>query len=163
MIIISKATNDVVSTLQYIDYICFYEEETEEYNDQLFNYLMVYGSTYVAIDTDCDKIVGYITTIIKKNDEIDPEVMSLLKNVIVGSITELSSIAIIPEYRGKKISRMLLDTIDNGKPIYLHVKKSNEIAQKVYEKNNWMHCEIVVDYYGPNKDGLLMCKNFDKI
>lgn len=163
MIIISKATDDDVSILQYIDYICFYEKETEEYNDKLFNYLMINGLTYVAYDTDSNKIVGYITTIIKKNNEFYPEVVSLLKNVIVDSIIELSSIAVLPEYRGKKISRMLLDTIDNGELMYLHVKKSNEIAQKVYEKNNWTHCEIVVDCYGAGKDGLLMCKNFDKI
>lgn len=163
MIIISKATDDDTSTLQYIDYICFYEQEEKTFDNDLFNYKMVYGSTYVAIDTDFDKIVGYITTMIKKKNEFYPEVASLLKNVIVDTITELSSIAILPEYRGKKISSMLLDTIDNSKPMYLHVKKSNEIAQKVYEKNNWIHYEIVVDYYGVGNDGLLMYKNLNKI
>ena len=158
MITISKATDDIISTLQYIDFVCF--DEKEQYTKEVFEHVMKIGSTYIVTDTEFDQIIGYITTIKINKDEITQETKLLLNVTTCELFVELFSIAILPEYRGKHISHMLLDVVDNGSPIYLHVKKSNKIAQKLYEKNNWTHCGIIENHYGPGKDGLVMCKNF---
>ena len=160
MIIISKATIDMAITMEYIDSVCFCKQI--QYDSETFGYLINEGSSYVAIDTDCNKIVGYVVTTVINIDECPLELNSVIDIINIETITELSSIAILPEYRNKKISHMLLEAIDKHLPMYLHVKNTNKIAQKLYEKNNWIYCANITDYYGKGEDALLMCKNVNK-
>lgn len=159
MIIISKAEDIDRSILHYIDYICFADDKN--YNYEFFEELLNLGTTYVAIDTEFDKIVGYaIFTIKNKTDIICPTVKPLFKKYDLKYIIELSSIGILPEYRGKKISYMLLNSFEQNVPMCLHVKKTNVIAQKTYEKNGWKFSSFLIkNYYGNGEDGLLMYKN----
>jgi len=158
MIIISKFTDEELPVLQYIDHICF--SKKEQYDVATINYLTEYGSTYVAIDTDFDKIVGYITTIIHDSNNISSNIKLLLDTHKFKLVTEVFSIAVLPEYQRKNISQMLLDAANCNLPMYLYVKKSNENAQKAYEKNNWTCYGTIANYYGPDTDALFMCKNF---
>lgn len=90
-----------------------------------------------------DNIVGY--AIIK--DSID--------------IYELIEIGILEEYRNKNYAYILLKKIleELKKDIFLEVYEKNENAIKLYEKLNFEKISIRKNYYGNNKNAIIMKYN----
>lgn len=75
----------------------------------------------------------------------------------------VTNIAVHPKYRGMGYGNIILDAlIDNCKKskassITLEVRKSNIIAQKLYEKHGFEVEAIRKDFYSnPKEDGLIM-------
>lgn len=87
------------------------------------------------------------------------------KNEIVGYIMnnperrEIDSIAVHPDQRRKGIGSMLLKRSynyfkeKNADKIFIHVRKSNEIAQAFYEHHGFKKRRVIPNYYMTNMIG----------
>ena len=74
------------------------------------------------------------------------------------------NIAVNPKYRKKGIGTNLLGFAiklakkNSKKEIYLEVRKSNEIAQKLYEKFGFVRIKEIERYYNNGENGYIMRK-----
>ena len=77
---------------------------------------------------------------------------------------DLFEIAVSKEKQGKGYGDILLShTADifcrNGKKILLEVNENNEKAIKLYKKNGFEEISVRKNYYGNNKNAVIMMKN----
>ena len=76
-------------------------------------------------------------------------------------ISWISSIGVLPEYRGRGIGRALLETCQDALPtaiIHLCVRPSNEEAIRMYKMAGYEHIDRWAGYYNGGEDGLIMEK-----
>ncbi|MBP3040178.1 ribosomal protein S18-alanine N-acetyltransferase [Bacillaceae bacterium Marseille-Q3522] len=85
---------------------------------------------------------------------------------IVMDEAHITNVAILPEYRGKKFGRALMEKIMNvaremgAKRMTLEVRVSNHIAQSLYRKFGFQNGSIRKNYYSDIKeDALVMWVN----
>lgn len=97
-----------------------------------------------------------------------------LNNVVVGYAGmwnvcgegHITNIAVHPEFRGSGIGSLLMEGLINEarkegiSRLTLEVRKSNIIAQRLYEKYGFVTCGIRKSYYADNnEDALIMWKD----
>ena len=74
------------------------------------------------------------------------------------------NIAVHPDYRKKGIGSKLMQFVislarqSHKKEIYLEVRKSNKVAQKLYKKFGFNVVDTIEKYYTNGEDGLIMRK-----
>jgi [ribosomal protein S18]-alanine N-acetyltransferase len=113
------------------------------YNELTLNQFAV----YVVIEVD-DQIVGYCGV------------------WIIVDEAHITNIAILPEYRGKKLGGALMKRVmeiakqQGAKTMTLEVRVSNEVAQSMYRKFGFQGGAIRKNYYTDNhEDALVMWVN----
>jgi ribosomal-protein-alanine N-acetyltransferase len=79
--------------------------------------------------------------------------------------SELFNIAVAPEYRGKGLSKMLMDSVledarkRGAETVLLEVRASNAAAIGLYEKYGFVQNGVRKGYYScPKEDAILMCR-----
>ena len=79
--------------------------------------------------------------------------------------SELFNIAVAPEYRGKGLSKMLMDSVledaqkRGAETVLLEVRASNTAAIGLYEKYGFVQNGVRKGYYScPKEDAILMCR-----
>lgn len=144
---ITKATPDLISKIKKINETCL----VETYSEQIYKTLI--DSTYVCLaDTEP---IGYILMA-----EMEPQNIKA-KKILAGRAVCIFSFAVLPEYRRKKIGTKLMSYICKyyKMPLFLHVRKSNIIAKKMYEKFGFIIVDEDMDYYKtPVENAYCMCK-----
>lgn len=80
--------------------------------------------------------------------------------------SHITNIAILPQYRGKRLGEALLQEVVNkardlgAKTMTLEVRVSNEVAKKLYRRHGFQNGGIRKRYYTDNyEDGLVMWVN----
>lgn len=136
-------------SIQKINHLCL----PEKYDIETWTDIIKNGIVHV-IKNSKENIVGYCAI-----------------TDIFTDIPCVVSIAILPEYRGKGLGNLLLiNTIDyakkrwKNKNLLLHVRPSNEIALKLYEKIGFKLNKVVKNYYRydtGNEDGIEMLLYLD--
>lgn len=98
--------------------------------------------------------------------EIDGEVVAHCGAWFVIDQGTITNIAVMPDYRGRGIGRLLLqevlDYCDNEEieSISLEVRVSNKVAIRLYEKMGFVKGSIRKNYYADNnEDAILMYMN----
>lgn len=81
----------------------------------------------------------------------------------------IDNIAVTSSYRKMGIATLILEVLErtaraeNGEFISLEVRKSNEAAIKLYEKNGYARVGIRKNFYQrPTEDGIIMTKELGK-
>ena len=99
--------------------------------------------------------------------EEDKKIVGFIDFMITFNSATIVQIAVIPEYRNRKIATLLLKEMENTFPkdiedvvenVTLEVRKSNEIAVNLYKKNGY---ETIVEkkhYYPDGEDAIYMVK-----
>lgn len=96
--------------------------------------------------------------------EIDSQVVGFVIGKILGSSSDLYQIAVIPEYQGKKYGLALLEkywdhVLNHGaSESILEVNSRHQTIIDFYEKYGYKKLYIRKNYYGRNRDGLVMKK-----
>lgn len=74
----------------------------------------------------------------------------------------LTSVAVLAEYRNRGIARRLMESVMSGLPDFdvctLHVRRSNTVAQHLYKTFGFKVTEIVKEYYNDKEDAFVMTK-----
>lgn len=77
----------------------------------------------------------------------------------------INNVAVHPDYRGKGISKLLMDNLieiavsEGAKTMYLEVRSSNSIAQKLYKGLNFKMIGLRSRYYiDTDEDAIVMMK-----
>lgn len=137
-------TNDIIGVFE-VSKICFsipWSKASVE--SELSNNLAKY---IVAKDTETNTIVGFIGV------------------WIVADEGDITNIGVHPNYRRNNIASGLLNSllnlcIDlNCILLNLEVRRSNIIAQNLYNKFNFKEIGVRKNYYGNNEDAILMQKS----
>lgn len=137
-------TNDIIGVFE-VSKICFsipWSKASVE--SELSNNLAKY---IVAKDTETNIIVGFIGV------------------WIVADEGDITNIGVHPNYRRNNIASGLLNSllnlcIDlNCILLNLEVRRSNIIAQNLYNKFNFKEIGVRKNYYGNNEDAILMQKS----
>lgn len=124
------------------------------------------------IEKECFKDFYSIDTIIRDINSKNHIVLLAYNNLqIAGYLTAsfvldectLERVAVNHIYRNKKIASRLIDELIknlNEKicTIYLEVRKSNTIAQKLYDKKGFLQIGVRSGYYPDNKEDALIYK-----
>jgi ribosomal-protein-alanine N-acetyltransferase len=117
---------------------------------------VVYGTEK---DEDFGKVIGYIlSTDITRLSETFPY-GSVPRNQEY--IVHITSVAVMPKHRNKGLGRALVEHVVgavSGVPVSLHVRKSNLIAQKIYEKVGFVVKNTVANYYTDGEDAYFMLR-----
>lgn len=102
--------------------------------------------------------------------EEDNKIIGFNNFLITFNSASIVQVAVLPEYRKQGIATKLLKEMENAFPkdkddvvefVTLEVRKSNEAAIKLYEKNGY---EGIVDkkhYYADGEDALYMVKRIE--
>lgn len=142
---IRKCKIDDVSTIASLEQLCFRSPLTEEFllQDVSKNPF----SNYLVYEKD-NKIVGYI-------------------GVWVTDTVEVLNFCVHSDYRKLGIASELLNEVieiadTNNSDICLEVRKSNEAAISIYEKNDFKVAYVRKNYYENNEDALLMIRKCSK-
>lgn len=148
--LIRKATLDDLEDLLKIENSCFVDPWKKK--DLIYELGENPINTILVIEKDLN-IIGFIDFMITFNS------------------ATISQIAILPEYRGKGFARRLLDEMetlfpkeieDSVETVTLEVRKSNEQALKLYEKNGYEKVVIKPKYYADGEDAIYMTKRLLK-
>ncbi len=117
--------------------------------------------SFVAVDEQLDKVVGYI---INKEDKGK----SFFNTDHIVRKGHVFSIAVLPEYRRRHIGEILLALGMNAmfkkglEEVYLEVRVSNTPAIKLYEKFGMEKVGVVKKYYSDGEDAYIMATNVKK-
>ena len=134
--------------------------ETSVYNTpwtfNFFRIIYYMSKDLFIVATHDDTIIGYtvgeIETMGKKSD---PKRAGHILNI-----------AVKPEFQGKGVGTMLLDEVErlftehHVDKVYLEVRESNLVAQKVYKNRGYRYVRTAEKYYG-DEDGFIMSKSLD--
>lgn len=136
--------NDIIGVFE-VSKICFsipWSKASVE--SELSNNLAKY---IVAKDTETNKVVGFIGV------------------WIIAGHGDITNIGVHPDYRRNNIASNLLNSllqlcIDlNCTLLNLEVRRSNLVAQNLYNKFNFKEIGVRKNYYGNNEDAILMQKS----
>lgn len=113
-----------------------------------------------SIKTEIDNKIGrYI--VIKENERV----VSYGGFWLVLDEANINNIAVHPDYRGKGISKLLMNTLiemakaENAKTMYLEVRSSNSVAQKLYRGLGFAMIGLRKGYYlDTDEDAIVMMK-----
>lgn len=79
----------------------------------------------------------------------------------------INNVAVHPDYRGKKISKLLMNTLmemavsEGAKHMYLEVRSSNSVAQSLYRGLGFKMIGLRKGYYiDTDEDAIVMMKEF---
>ncbi|MHA1230756.1 MAG: GNAT family N-acetyltransferase [Candidatus Helarchaeota archaeon] len=119
---------------------------------------------WVAEDPKNGKIIGYCMWRIEKTFSYFKRSFRRIRNA------HLISIAVLEDYRRRKIGERLLKKGMEAMRIYYHaeeyyleVRISNESAIKLYEKNNFKKIKVINGYYKDGEDAYLMARGIENI
>ena len=113
-----------------------------------------------SIKTEIDNKLGrYI--VIKENEKV----VSYGGFWLVLDEANINNIAVHPDYRGRGISKLLMNTLidmaktENAKTMYLEVRSSNLVAQKLYRGLGFAMIGLRKGYYvDTDEDAIVMMK-----
>ncbi len=98
---------------------------------------------------DGDKVVGFVAADIRRKQDL----------------AWIATIAVHPEYRGRGIGKQLLDLAEQrcGMPrMRLTVRKSNQAAQRLYQRSGYTQIDVWPQYYEGDEDAIVMEKLLSK-
>jgi ribosomal-protein-alanine N-acetyltransferase len=152
---ISSADIKEIDEIKAINEACL----AENYERSVFEQLC--KSTLICRERGKEKIAGYV--IMANLETLDKDLIPFSrKNKDKYMHTIVFSLAVLPEYRLKGIATKLLRVACESHkqhPIFLHSRKSNEAARKLYSKFDFKVAKEVPDYYkNPTEDGLIMIR-----
>jgi len=141
MILRKATTNDIDTILQIHEELFDYKWTYDNYANELEFDI----ASFVVLEED-DKIIGYYIT----HDIFD--------------ILEIIMLAVIKNKQHEGLGTYLLEQIEkelhvNGNDnLYLEVDVNNKQAISFYEKNGFSQIDIRKNYYGKDKDAMIMRK-----
>ena len=144
-ITVSKMTEGDAASLAEIDKIVFGGSFSK---DDFINYLdsSIYYFYVAKID---EKAVGYIGY------------------MLIADEADIINIGILPEYRGKSISNMLMSAMiqelkkNSATCVHLEVRKSNSVAISLYKKYGFIDTGVSKNHYKePTEDAIRMTLSF---
>jgi ribosomal-protein-alanine acetyltransferase len=97
---------------------------------------------------DGEKVVGFVAADIRRKQDL----------------AWIATIAVHPEYRGRGIGKQLLDLAEQrcGMPrMRLTVRKSNQAAQRLYQRSGYTQIDVWLQYYEGDEDAIVMEKILD--
>ncbi len=161
--IIRQAKLEDIPQLVDIDMQCF---GADSYSKETFAcYISNKKYSYVVVD-EKDFIVGYLMGECIEDPQYDFMVIEdQLKDYPYHSLFCLSSIAILPEYRGKKLATRVIDAFiadikvyDSGKKVILEVRPSNLVALSLYTRYGFVQFDKQVENYycNPDENAIIM-------
>lgn len=110
-------------------------------------------------DEDDGKVIGYImSTDISRLSESFPFGFVPRNQEYVVHIT---SLAVLPKHRNKGYGQALVEHVvgaSSGLPVSLHVRVSNEQAQKIYQRVGFTVKKTIPNYYSDGEDAYLMIR-----
>lgn len=93
------------------------------------------------------------------------EIIGFIDFWITFEACQLCKLAVVKKERGKGIASEMIDFMvdiaieEDCEAIFLEVRKSNEIAQKLYEKHDFLVMNVRKEYYPDNyEDAIVMGK-----
>ncbi|MCS7097165.1 MAG: GNAT family N-acetyltransferase [Candidatus Methanomethylicia archaeon] len=139
------------ATLNDIEKICSIEEKSfnkeDMYSKDLFRfYLTIAPKTFLVVEL-YNEVVGYVIAVIRRN--------------YIGHIV---SIAIDPNFRGKKLGRMLMEEIERKlramgcTVLRLEVDENNIIAHNLYLSLGYRDAYKIPCYYYGGRPAIVMFK-----
>jgi ribosomal-protein-alanine N-acetyltransferase len=136
-----------VTQVAQLEKMCFADPWSEKsISSELDNILALW---YVALEDD--RVVGYVGS------------------QTCGSETDMMNIAVHPAFRRRGIAEALVDCLirelknRGSTSLTLEVRASNEGAQALYEKLNFVQVGRRPNYYrNPREDALILRKEWDK-
>lgn len=140
---IRPASKEDLKELFRIEQLCF---DTESFSRRQINYLVNHSSGFFFVLTEDEKIAGFIVLLKRKNS----------------AGMRIYSLAVSPEFRGKKYSASLLGkahelALKEGKRfLSLEVSENNEAAIQLYQKFGFKVTGKRKAYYKDGSDALLM-------
>ena len=149
------AINDLASVTQ-INAACLPENYTDIFFVDLYRRN---PETFVVAEQD-GKVVGYIMCRI----EMGLSSMSLSGVVKKGHVV---SVAVLPEYRRKRVGTALVTKAMEGmqmygaKQFYLEVRVSNKPAIDLYQSFNFKVLRTIRGYYRDGEDAYVMSRSID--
>lgn len=140
---IKDARPEDIPKIAEIERLCF----TTPWSEEAFASQLTSNPVFKALIVDGD-IAGYAII----DTQILPE-------------SELFNIAVSPEYRGKGLSKLLMDSAledarkRGAETVLLEVRASNAAAIALYEKYGFVQNGVRKGYYScPKEDAILMCR-----
>lgn len=95
--------------------------------------------------------------------KIDNTVVGYISYIVIGDEADLVNIAVLPEYRGKKVGQALLHELvmdaDSRELQYIHleVRASNRVAINLYTKYGFIPVGVSKNHYSnPTEDAIRM-------
>lgn len=101
------------------------------------------------------------------NEHVAGFIVGTLEKFRGKTVGHIYSIDVKSEYRGKGIGSFLLKSIEEAlrkigvKECYLEVRVDNMVARNLYFKFGYRVFQILKNYYGVGKDGILLMKRLD--
>ena len=141
---IKDARPEDIPKIAEIERLCF----TTPWSEEAFASQLTSNPVFKVLTVD-GEIAGYAVI----DTQILPE-------------SELFNIAVSPEYRGKGLSKLLMDSAledarkRGAETVLLEVRASNAAAIGLYEKYGFVQNGVRKGYYScPKEDAILMCRN----
>ena len=151
-----------------IEQICF----TRPWSKSIFKatLLLPYAAYYVAVEQDADQPAKQPfepdrkEMVPKQNAAQSPErVVGICGVKKIFEEGEISNVAVHPEFRGRGISRQMLETLlqeardDGVEDFTLEVRAGNDVAIRLYESLGFLTEGVRPHFYDkPVEDGLIM-------
>ena len=145
-VILRSAEIDDIPSIMEIEQICF---NKDSFSKRQFVYLISQAKGHFCIAEYRQRVGGYFSVLINKR----------------ACSLRIYSIAVHPDFRGKKVGQLLIDQIaviaqrEGLKRITLEVNVSNFPAIHLYEKNGFKHTSIKEDYYHDGASAYCMQKS----
>lgn len=142
--IIRIAGHDDAQTMADIDARCFTSE------------------AWQASEFASSMLIGYYRFYIL---ELDGEAIGCAGSIMINSVQgEISTIAVLPEYRGKGYSKLLMERITEDcekahiPEIFLEVRPSNAPAMGLYKSYGFKEAGLRKRYYADGEDAVIMVR-----
>lgn len=100
--------------------------------------------------------------------EVDGVVAGYIGMWLIAGEGHITNVAVHPDYRGRGIGRRLMEAMtdvcrrEGGRRMTLEVRRSNRIAQSLYESLGFVYCGVRRGYYRDNgEDAFIMWRELD--
>lgn len=141
---IKRLTSDELASIMEIETSCLQNPYTQE------------QFAYELSDNPCAFIYGYY---------VEDKLVGLIDYWITFDCVQLCKIAVLKDYRKQGIGHKLMEFMyeqakkEGCEHVLLEVRKSNEVAQAFYEKQDFLVINERKNYYdNPREDALVMGK-----
>ena len=99
--------------------------------------------------------------------KIDEKAVGYIGYMLIADEADIINIGILPEYRGKSISNMLMSAMiqelkkNSATCVHLEVRKSNSVAISLYKKYGFIDTGVSKNHYKePTEDAIRMTLSF---
>ena len=164
MIAIRPMTIEDCQAVCEIDQLCFSDAWKLSMFEELFQYPTNYY--FVAEETDLGTVESDGATIESNMNEMqvyNSRICGFAGITVSVDTADVMNIGVLPEFRRKKIGRMLLDSlVEQGRKcgceqMMLEVRESNQSAIQLYETSGFTQIAVRKNYYAkPTEHGIIM-------